>query len=246
MRVRKFCLLATPRTGSSYLRQVLQNAPGVACHSELFNVRPGPDCFHREYFSTELTSAAISERDKDPLGFLARVEQQSLERASLCGFKLMLDHNQQVLDHVTCSEDYQLVVVYRANRLAQFSSELIARATDSWGTTTKGGPQVRMLFDVLHFERYRNNLDERYEQLYGNAHTGAMYWIEYNEIFDELALRKLFKFLGVSTKIQEAMNKASLVKQNTPRVVDRFANPQDVVDEMRRLGREDWLEEAIV
>lgn len=250
MKVRKFCLIATERTGSSFLRQVLQRFPKVACHSELFNSRPGPDCVHQKYVDLTLTAAEMAERDADPLRFLSRVEQQSLERAEMCGFKLMISHQPTVLEHVLSSDEYKVIVISRENRLAQYSSEAIARKTDIWGrvTVSQGSPQVQIIFDKAEFKKYCEKLSSSYDLVTHRLEdTNRAFSLKYHQILDERAIEELLSFLGVDPdrSIGELLGRASLVKQNTSNILDRFSNPDDAIAAMREMGREDWLQERV-
>lgn len=247
MKVRKFCLIATERTGSSFLRQVLQRFPKVACHSELFNSRPGPDCVHQKYVDLTLTAAEMAERDADPLRFLSRVEQQSLERAEMCGFKLMISHQSTVLEHVLSSDEYKVIVISRDNRLAQYSSEVIARKTDIWGVS-QGSPQVQIIFDKADFKKYCEKLSSSYDLVTHRLEdTNRAFYIKYHQILDERVIEELLSFLGVDSDRPtcELLGLASLVKQNTSNILDRFSNPDEVIAAMREMVREDWLQERV-
>jgi hypothetical protein len=68
-----FVILSLPRTGSTYLVDYLDAAPGVKCLSEVFN----PEIvLLRHHQPSDGALADKDVRDEDPLGFLHRLEQR--------------------------------------------------------------------------------------------------------------------------------------------------------------------------
>src|SRR5262249_6229014 len=132
-RVDRFCIVATPRTGSNFLCGVLEGVPGVICHYELFNPL-GTFVDHR---LTADVPPSVEDRDADHLAFLSFVEQLTTNRfpeTRAIGFKLFVSHSEAVLDHVLAAPAYRIVVLARANKLAQYSSALIATRAGRWKT----------------------------------------------------------------------------------------------------------------
>lgn len=247
MKGTKFCVLSTARCGSTALCSLLRQCADVVCHRELFN-RQRIGTAHRP--SLDLPHS-ISDRDRDPLGFLLEVERRSSEHAGVFGFKLLLAQNEVVLRHVLASPDYRLVLLTRANKLAQYSSFCIANVSGAWHARKKTAPAAAPL---VHFEsdRFRVFLDQvtmRHDAVISELqHRRRPHLsLEYLDINDPGAITGVLDFLGLDRErpVTDLIRTMPHVKQNTARILDRFSNPEDVVTVMRDMGHEDWLLEEV-
>ena len=243
-RLKKFCLIATARTGSNYVRGLLR-FPGSVFHGELFNrerqvprIKPIPD-----------PGLTLDDRDRDPIGFLETIERLTLEHARVCGFKLMIQHHPPMLEYVLSSEDYGLIVLSRRNKLAQYSSRAIARASGVWHVQ-RGEPQPlerKIRFDSPTFAAFlfenKGDYASVLPRLEGSPHR--FHALEYTRIRSTESVEGLLRFVGVRPRctIPEMIARNASQQQNTSRIVDRFSNPEEVVAAMRAMGHEDWLTE---
>jgi len=241
MKPRKFCLLATPRTGSHYLRTLLGGLPDVAFYGELFN--PNGDYVTAQGFS-------MKDRDRDPLAFLAEIERKGFERSKIFGFKLMIGQSKLVVDHVLSSDDYQVILLSRENKLAQYSSFIIARTSGVW-FVHRGqpkGPEIKVVFDPKDFASFMAQDCRYYETVLARIQNESRPWLhlEYGRMQDQDQVTALLNFMSIESlsSIADLVERNRSVRQNTPRIVDRFTNPETVLSAMRQMGREDWLTEA--
>ena len=241
MSPKKFCLLATPRTGSRYLRALLGGIPEVAFYGELFN--PNGDYVRAH-------GLAMEDRDRDPLGFLAEVERTGLKRSSAFGFKLMIGQDQRVVDHVIESEDYQLILMSRQNKLAQYSSFMIAQTSGVW-FVHRGqakSPEVRIAFDPRAFAAFLAQDCGYYEAVLPRLERKGRPWfhVEYARMQNQDQVSALLAFMGIQPhgSIADLVDRNRSVRQNTSKIIDRFSNPEIVLSAMKKMGREDWLLEA--
>lgn len=248
MGTQKFCLLATERTGSNFVRELLRLIPRVACHGELFNRTPPQklvSLFDPRHRTFDFVSA-IADRDRSPLAVLSQIERLTLETADMCGFKLMLQHQPAVLDHVLSSADYGLVVFWRRNKLAQYSSFEIAMTTDVWMNRGQPGHlEARVRFDERAFTNFVARQATRYDAVRGRleATRRSYFDLEYTAITNEGTIEALLTFIGIQPDrpVRELLDRNPVVRQNTPNILDRFSNPEVVIGAMQKMGHEDWL-----
>ena len=241
--VKKFCLLATERTGSNFFRELLSSLPKSAFFGEAFNPVFLPKRIVKLGFS-------LVDRDRDPLGFLAKIESTPMAPGSFFGFKLMVGHNPLILNHVLSSADYRFIVMSRANKLAQYSSFAIAKATGRWHSHRgeDASPETKVPFDPDTFAKFvwRDSINYNNVLSRLRARTEPFCHLEYTASRTAEQIAAVIEFVGVDPgcPISEVIARNPCVRQNTPRIIDRFTNPESVLATMRRMGREDWLTEA--
>ncbi len=243
MSKKKFCLLATERTGSNFFRELLSSLPRTAFFGEAFN----PVFLPKRILDLGFSQV---DRDRDPLGFLSRIESASGVSGSLFGFKLMIGHNPLILNHVLSSEDYRFIIMSRANKLAQYSSLAIANASGHWHVHRgdAASPETTVPFDPEAFARFITRDSINYDKVLSRlrARTEPYCHLEYTASRSADRVGALLDFVGVDPgcSISDLIDRNPCVRQNTPRIIDRFSNPDFVLATMRRMGREDWLTEA--
>ena len=239
----KFCLLTSERTGSNFVRELLSSLPGAVFFGEVFN----PVFLPKRLADLGFSQA---ERDPDPLGFLARLESRPIPPGSFFGFKLMIGHNPLVLNRVLSSEDYRVIVMSRANKLAQYSSLAIANTSGRWHVhkSDAAGPETKVAFDPDLFARFiaRDSVNYRGVLSRLQARRQPYCHLEYTASRTPDQIAALLDFVGVKAgcTISDLIDRNPCVRQNTPRIIDRFTNPESVLATLAKLGREDWLAEA--
>ena len=130
--LQRFCVVAQARSGSEYLTTRLNEHPDIACHRELFNRRTVYSALTGPWKSR---LPQVEWRDEHPLEALEQVAGLSAEAfpdKRIFGFKLFLNHNEEVRRHIWTESRYRLVVLERRNKLAQHVSTLTARETGRW------------------------------------------------------------------------------------------------------------------
>jgi LPS sulfotransferase NodH len=246
---RRFVILTTARTGSNLLCGMLNLVSGITCHREIFNPR-------RPYLRfeppPELRSAEA--RDRDPIAFLRVVEQLTpvhFPETTVAGFKLFLTHNETILKHVIGDEGYQIVLLNRANKLAQYSSRLIAKSSSQWRLQPGQAPRgLRVEFDKEGFLRFIRRSTRSYAAASKLLEVEAKdsFELEYANLRNEDVFRQLLAFLDVEPgdgEIDRVMRSARVGKENSSTIADRFTNPGEVISAMIDLGFEEWLTEAV-
>lgn len=246
--MQEFCLFASARTGSTLLVSLLGGSPDILCHGEIFHnkrLNLPPDLL------AELPGLTVEERQRDPLGFLERLNAAESRRhpdRRLLGFKVFAAHADHLWRKLLAEPSRPKVHVFRRNRLAQYSSLLIAKETGAWSTkaAARETETPKLAFDAAHFEQWLGH-QQRYDAHFeGGAAGTPVFAIEYREITDPARQAALFAFLGAApppAPAADAAAPAGTQKQHGPEIAARFANPKAVHECLRRIGHPEWKAE---
>jgi len=231
--IRRFVVLAAPRTGSNLLCTLLDSHPDILCHHELFN----PKGIH---YAVRLRDGTFSlgtkeERDEDPLSLLSRVWGTSLGHA-LVGFKLNWSQNERVFDAVLADIGIKKLMTVRRNRVKTFVSELVAQTTGHWESYVGRSPRgetTRVHVDVnALLEQIRRN-DEYYAWLHEKLRAAGQEYLEiiYEDLESDDARRRILEFLGVSPDVH--LLRASTFKRNPPDLRAIVTNYEELASALR-------------
>jgi len=243
----KFCILTTARCGSNALVSLLRLAPDTICHGELFNKsgiwtapQPNLDLPH-----------SVADRDRDPVGFLHEIERETFKHAATFGFKLFVTHGPVVRTHLMSSGEYRMILLSRTNRLAQYSSFVIAQSSGIWHPrkAISGNAPATVTFDRAAFDAYMQRIDQGMANVRAelNQHGPPCFELEYRDIKNGQALDALADFLSMdrAVSLTGIVGGIPHVRRSPAVIVDRFSNPEDVVAAMRHIGHEDWLKDEV-
>ena len=224
-----FCVLSTRRTGSGYLCSLLDSHPAICCHQELFD---------RIDIGAVPVAPAVGDheaRARDPIRWLDTVIRASSEhdpRWRKIGFKLHLLQWPSVLERILFEPGFAILLLDRADRLAQYASQKIADATRlfKW-TNDEPVPAVAVRFDADEFEAFAR----RHEDLYRMVRLVLrdrqdVLELDYEHIFAPETQRAVQGFLGVDPGVTLS---APERQQNPRDVLARFVNPDEVVSALR-------------
>ena len=142
----RFMIIAQARSGSTFLREVLNAQPDITCHGEVFSriwidrLHPRPDIAPLD---ADQIRALLPLRDADPLAFMA--EHIMAFPGSATGFKIIYDDfiDARFRDKLTAhalENDFEIIHLRRNNHLAAFVSR--ARMT-RFGIGHSDRPQRR-------------------------------------------------------------------------------------------------------
>lgn len=239
----KFVILGMPRCGSGYLYTMLNSHSQMVVHGELFMPRTIGAT------SGKLKRARLSGldwldydfREKYPLQFLENVMDFDPE-VDFAGFKIFFPQNQEVLEYVIRSSDYKKLVLKRDNYLAMYSSSRTAKVTRQ-GKVKKGEEpkRVKITFEIKDFERFQRRMNRYFKLGYSLLEKYNSHFMEvrYKELKDRDHINNVLDYLGA----YHAELESDVVKRNPSHILDRFNNPEDVVEYMKKIGRQDWLYE---
>src|SRR5580693_4511868 len=95
--MKRFVILAAPRTGSNWLCSLLNSHPEILCHHEVFN--PAGIFYALGHRDGTLDLGTIEERDRRPLEFLERLWRAPLGLPCV-GFKMTRGQDERVVQAV--------------------------------------------------------------------------------------------------------------------------------------------------
>jgi LPS sulfotransferase NodH len=240
--VQRYVVLSTPRSGSSHLVQALEAHPHVACLGEIFNTHGGALRRLGQYNEHMMTLLA-----NDPLAYLQTLMDtwaKQPEAKPVFGFKMMLHHDPRVIDHLVADPDWRVILLRRANVLAQWSSLQIAKITGEWSSKGKkrraaegiAEPETpRIEFKPKAFEAYCAKLDARYDSIKQRVDGHMLFEVSTENI--DARRDDLLAFLGVDPTLAAPAPGAG-ERQNSSSLEERFANPEAI----QRYAQEHHLE----
>jgi LPS sulfotransferase NodH len=236
----RFVVLSTPRTGSTLLCDILTSVRNCLVDYELFH-RSRIQYGGGDVIGTE----AIAARDADPLRWLQEREDATAAFGyTMTGFKLFLFHNERVLDHVLSEPRYRLILLTRENRLAQYSSHLIAQQTGQW-ELRDGQPPVRrkVVFDPQDFEAFEVWLNRVHGRMLDGLHRHGrdILLVEYRSLMFPATLQRLSDWLGSAVTLARRTN---LARQNPTSIVNRFTNRAETLAYLDRRKLSRWAEDG--
>jgi LPS sulfotransferase NodH len=243
----RFVIIASPRTGSSNLANVLGGHPDILCNGNIFHPRNAwvfwPGISKRE------RKDLFTERNADPRAFLEKVFTTGFGRAHV-GFKIFEGQHDEILGELIDEPSIRKIVLYRQNVLANYSSALVARATGKYSLRAdqKAAAPPLVHFDANKFFEFMGEYNAFYrtalERL--NARAQAVHYINYEDTGDPLLLGALVSFIGADPAGFNSNAKAHKrqVKQNSSDIVARFSNPETVREFLTENGLMNWAHEG--
>jgi hypothetical protein len=244
----RFCIVATARSGSSYLATALASYPNVVCLGEIFHPNVG------EHFPDEYaTSIDLGLRERDAVAFVDRV--YGLDNgAHAAGFKIFRGHNDVALAHILSDRGIKKIVLRRENVLASFSSLRLAIQTGHWQARLSRPPPVmppaaqpsepidnRIIFDPREFLSYWNWDCATFDYYRGSILSAAGDYLETDYLTVTSGdLFAIEQFLDLPAGFAW---RGDTLKVNTRCILDRFHNPDDVIEFVDEFEVRHWLNE---
>lgn len=241
----RFCILASQRTGSSYLKTALDSHPEIHCMGEIFHSQRAD--------TSRLLLSKLSETDRDhirsikwrnqaPVEYLNYVMTQCTSQfpdINSFGFKLFTTHNCEAWDEVLRS-DYVKILLYRENKLDQYASHKIASSTGLYASEKipETAP-IKVPFILEEFNSFLKIVEGTLEQDIQRIKQGNVpfFLIEYQQIAT-LDFAPILKALGVDSTYNCHSN---LKKQDSRPTLDKFSNVDDLKRAFCDTPYEHWL-----
>jgi len=236
---RRFVLLSAARSGTSLIIETLRTHPQALVHGEIFHEKV--EWHVRSEF---LACNDVAKRDVDPIGFARDILAQDFGHDAV-GFKMWREQNETVCDYLLRDPTVVKIILKRENRLAHFSSCVLAQVTDVWNVRSNDrlgrvAPR-RLSFSrngLLNFIRHHEELHEYYMA----KAVGRVVLMEYLEAA-RLEFGELFLSLGLAQMELEPQTR----KLYGDRMLDRY--DYQYHDLIRRtlseLGKSEWLWERV-
>jgi LPS sulfotransferase NodH len=245
---RRFVILTLQRSGSNMLRSLLNEHPEVTCFGELMRRTPrrmrsqGYRGALRVLEHVDQKYQTDSVRFGHPRGFVDEV-MTKLATTPIVGFKLMLNQHPKFMSELIGDPTYAKILLYRANHLASFSSEKIARATGQGAARTgMDVKSAKVRFRKGEFRRFLKAREEQFEDVRRQlaAAGGGHFEIEYLELVEGDGVVRILDFLGAECACEI---KPRTIRRNPRDLLKRFDNPDDVLKELASMGAERWTTE---
>jgi LPS sulfotransferase NodH len=197
----QFMICSQPRSGSTYLEELLNSHPHICSYGEFIDQDRTRTTDHKICLYDTL-------REKNPLKFLQKyiyVAHSSKTRA--VGTKIMLNNqqlfrgkNKKLMQHIANSQNIRIIHLVRKNELEKVASHKIARIRKKFHETKNQKNNITITLDfercMKRFERNNTN-NERFADLV-SQHPCIQ--VDYDELCasPEKILKKILTFLGVS------------------------------------------------
>lgn len=239
-----FCVLSTWRTGSQYLCSLLDSHPQLCCHRELFDqTHTWIDATQEHGLPFGPAIADQESRAREPNRWLDAVIAESIAHDPswrAIGFKLHLLHKPSVLERILFEPGFSILLLDRADRLAQYGSSKTADATFQYRLIgTDKSRSVTVPFDLAEFETFTRRHEDLYHMVRAVTRDRTdVLELDYDLLLEPSTHRRALAFLGVDPMVTLT---APERKQHRGHVLARFTNPHDVVAALRQTPWARWL-----
>lgn len=237
------------RTGSNMLSHLLHEHPQIACYGELMRATPAwmlekgyrGALRHLDKVDPEFKNDKY--RFAHPYDFVEAVYNLRRRPKPVRGFKLHMDQHKEFMSNLIADPEYALIVLHRENELARYSSQLIAETTGQ-GNAKKGDriKKAKAVFQRKQFlnfvKRSQGDLEQTRELIKNSGKTA--FEIRYLELAQQSRIADLIRFLGADDDI---VPEPVTVKRNSSNILERFSNPELVVEVLAKIGHEEWRSE---
>ena len=241
-----FAIVATPRSGSTRLSDILGRHPAVACHLEIFHPDEVQAHLPRDAGYDIMDPA---KRDANPKLFLDKFlafNESWFKGRQRHGFKVMLDRNQlkTVMEVVAGDPRLKKIVLYRDNLLACYASVELALATGHWhsmeGTEAPREPARKIEFEWDRFFAFAGEQSLTRAALEAALRLGHQPFlpVAYEETLTKRGMERVWDFLDVPPIEEEGIYRRTYERP----LIDLFSDPERARHAVRSIGRADWLE----
>lgn len=256
-----FVLIAQPRSGSTFLVDLITNQSNGYCENELFN--PHSIVFinaKKNQASDQLTHSKKKKarqkkleqlllRNADPVSFIESYYNdfnQSSHKA--LGFNYMLGHNAKLLDYFLEHPKIKIIYLKRDNKLAQYASWRKALKSGQWATRSLKAANKNASKKVFfRKEDFRSTMssfsfyDLSFSSLLESKPSEHILKLSYLDILRGNAEEKIFTFLGLQP--QRKKNNRPIIRLGNSDIAERFSNHHQVREYCRNENLSHWLNE---
>jgi LPS sulfotransferase NodH len=230
-----FVIVTLPRSGSYNLVSLLNSAPDIVCHGEVFKrdvveLPPGP------LGKLGMKTTDIEERDARPVAFLNRL--RAINARKIVGFKMFPEHASRLRplrEQVLRSPKWRKIFLHR-DAIESYASLLRAKQTGIWAvrSTAPAPPprerlDARVLFSPETFDEHMqltgwfDKLAHDISAIPGNPCLR----VDYEALADRSALPGVLGFLG-SGAVADALT-SEFEKQFSGPLSEAFSNWPELV-----------------
>ena len=226
----RFAIIASPRTGSTHLVTMLSRQKDVLCNGEVFHPSKIYLRWPKEHSNAQDLAELTELRRADPLAFMNRIFETG-HGSTHVGFKIFRGQNDEMLENILTDSGIRKIILYRRNVLANYSSGLVAKLTNTWGSGPGAGDRSeapKVQFKKKHFLRFHDNYIGFYRDVLDRmraAHQDS-HLIGYEEVNNPWLLRSLVDYIGADSAAVKIAKRQP--KRKPSNIVDRFSNKEEV------------------
>lgn len=229
---RLFVIVSEPRTGSNMLVSKICSTGEVLCHAEIFH----PDRIYIKLQKDKIPT--IEERDQNPILFLDKIVKltKEIHHKNTIGFKLFFNHC-STMHNFVLSNKLPVILLERKNKLAQYSSQKKARATDAWTSKqTKKNHSSKIKFSIIEFSLYLYRSRYRYFCYKRKILQFGIPYIHiyYEDIAIDKDIDKVCDFIGINFVMDKI--KSVYEKQNSSELFAAFSNARYALNCIKMLS----------
>jgi hypothetical protein len=228
-----FVIYCTRRTGSFHLSSLLDSAPDIVCHGELFRQWEIPLA---PKYKQRLASFTKQQRDNRPLVFINRLRRMDPDLQF--GFKLFSQHVERLerLQHILRNGRWKKIALLR-EPIEVYASLLRAQLTRRWARKASSQKEDESAYVPVHYsEETLKAFAVEYRAYLHSAlrHAGDPDWllVPYDRLNDLSTRQHILDFLGSGTRAQQLSSE--FVKQYDRPLCEAFDNWQEIADYLER------------
>ena len=245
-----FTIIASPRTGSTHLTNLLHAQSDIFCNGEICHAKKLNLRWDKEDQSEAVVSELAMLRSQRPREFLDRIFAINYGCREV-GFKILKGQSDAVFEEIFRDPSIKKIVLFRRNILANYSSKLIASQSGEYALRKKDAdesPAARstVQFDENEFLRFGKKYNRYYDNVMSKLRQSRQYYhlINYEDINEPEFFGNLLQFLG--SEASEQPSNGRNVKQNPAYIVSRFSNADAVEEFLRHRNLMHWAYEGEV
>jgi len=246
----RFAIVASPRTGSSHLTNLLNSRADVLCNGEILHPKKVFVNWRKKHRTPEKLAELFQLRGTSPVEFLERIFEMNYDRPNV-GFKILRGQQKHVFDRIIEDHAIRKIILFRRNVLANYSSRLIAGETGQYALNSRkasqqSGERLTVPFDADEFIFFRR----KYESYYAAVMDALLesgqnfHMINYEEINNPHFFKPVLGYIGADLSGDASEGKH--IKQNPSNIVSRFSNPEVVEAFLREHALPHWSFEGEV
>lgn len=237
----RFVLLSSARSGTTVTIDLISQHPDAYVHKEIFNKKKHSKQLREEF----VDQVGVEDRLSDPVGFAKKVFDFS-PSPKCVGFKMWRSQSPEASQYILDNPEIHKIVHVRENRLACYSSQLLAKATGVSHLTdarVKKGDgkheRPKIKFDREFFLKMCHRRKKDVERVLAMA-EGPVLQTTYSGTTSE-GPAEIYDFLG----LEPFEASFRLQRLNSKSTIDRFREEQH--DEIRstldEIGHPEWVSE---
>ena len=243
--IKKFVIIAAPRTGSNYLCSILNTHSDILCHHELFHA--DKIYYARNLNKDKIDLGTIAQRDRSPKRFIQKIWQQEFNSSAI-GFKLLSGQNPKAFNLVIKDKSIKKVLLSRQDLLRTYASLLIAKKTDVWSvekSTSKSNSQVSVEVDINSFHNYIEKTHTYYQELRTKLKSSKQSFLDitYEDLVgcDRDRVRtEILEFIEVDALINSLQETHK--KQNSNKLQKLISNFTEIESQLKGTELESYLD----